>query len=126
AYQDSYLPFLDAFEPYSQLAISLHTGGPLLMWLAEHHPDYVDRLRLLIDAGRIEILGGPQYEPILTMLPQRDRIGQIRSYSAWLERTLGATVAGLWTPQRVWEPSLTSDLVAAGGAYTLLDDALFR
>lgn len=126
AYQESYQPFLDVFESYSQLAISLHTSGPLLMWLAEHHPEYVDRLRLLIDVGRIEILGGPQYEPILTMLPQRDRIGQIRSYSAWLQRTLGATVAGMWTPQRVWEPSLTSELAAVGVGYTVLDDVLFH
>src|SRR5690606_33331937 len=100
--------------------------GPLLMWLAEQHPEYVDRLRMLVDAGRIEILGGPQYEPILTMLPRRDRIGQIRCYSAWLERTLGTTVAGIWTPERVWEPSLVSDLVAAGIEYTVLDDFHFR
>ncbi len=126
AYQDSYQPFLDAFEPYSQLAISLHTSGPLLMWLAEQHPEYVDRLRMLVDAGRVEILGGPQYEPILTMLPRRDRIGQIRCYSNWLERTLGVTVAGMWTPERVWEPSLTSDLAAAGIEYTVLDDFNFR
>src|SRR6188474_169974 len=28
AYQDSYLPFLDVFESYSDLIISLHTSGP--------------------------------------------------------------------------------------------------
>ena len=65
AYQDSYLPFLDVFEPYEQLQISLHTSGPLMMWLAERHPEYLDRLRMLVEVGRIEIVGGPQYEPIL-------------------------------------------------------------
>ncbi len=39
AYQDSYLPFLDVFEPFDRLAISLHTSGPLMMWLAERHPN---------------------------------------------------------------------------------------
>lgn len=126
AYQGGYLPLLDAFEPHSRLAISLHISGPLMMWLVEHHPEYVDRLRLLVDAGRVEILGGPQYEPILTMVPQRDRIGQIRSYSAWLERTLGTTIAGMWTPESVWEPHLTSDLVSVGIDYTVLDDAHFQ
>ena len=38
AYQDSYLPFLEVFEPYEQLQISLHTSGPLMMWLAEKPP----------------------------------------------------------------------------------------
>ena len=126
AYQDSYLPFLDVFEPYEQLQISLHTSGPLMMWLAERHPEYLDRVRMLVDVGRIEIVGGPQYEPILTMLPPRDRVGQIQAYSAWLERNLGSKPAGMWTPERVWESCLTSDVVDAGIQYTVLDDFHFR
>ncbi len=126
AYQDSYLPFLDVYEPFDRVAISLHTSGPLMMWLAERHPEYLDRLRSLVDAGRVEIIGGPQYEPIMTMLPSRDRIGQIRAYSTWLERTLGARVTGMWTPERVWESNMTSDIAAAGISYTVLDDYHFR
>ena len=126
AYQDSYLPFLDVFESYDQLQISLHTSGPLMMWLAERHPEYIDRLRMLVELGRIEIVGGPQYEPVLTMLPRRDRIGQIQAYSAWLQRTLGAAPKGMWTPERVWESSVTSDVADAGIQYTVLDDFHFR
>jgi len=79
AYQDSYLPFLDVFEKYPNLKISLHTSGPLMEWLDEHHRDYVDRLARLVAAERIEILGGAFYEAILTMIPPRDRVGQIRT-----------------------------------------------
>ena len=122
AYQDSYLPFLDVFEPYERLSISLHTSGPLMSWLVDQHPEYIDRLRLLVEAERIEIVGGPQYEPILPMLPRRDRIGQIRCYSKWLQRNIGAVPSGMWMPERVWEASLTSDVVDAGIAYTVLDD----
>ena len=74
SYQDSYLPFLDVFEPYDKLQISLHTSGPLMMWLAERHPEYIDRLRILVEADRVEVVGGPQYEPILTMLPPRELV----------------------------------------------------
>jgi|SRR6056297_3303752 len=126
AYQDSYLPFLEVFEPYERLNLSLHTSGPLMIWLAERHPEYLDRVRALVEAGRIEIIGGPQYEPILTMLPARDRIGQIQSYAAWLRRTLGANVSGMWTPERIWESGLTASLVEAGIQYTVLDDFHFR
>ena len=80
AYQDSYLPFLEVFEQYPQLKISLHTSGPLLEWLDANHPDYLDRLAALVAVGRLEIVGGAFYEPILTMLPSRDRIGQIKTY----------------------------------------------
>lgn len=126
AYEDSYLPFLNVFEPYDQLRISLHTSGPLMMWLADRHPEYIQRLRALVDCGRIEIVGGPQYEPILTMLPSRDRIGQIVAYSAWLRDHLGARIGGMWTPERVWESSLTADMARAGMGYTVLDDFHFR
>lgn len=126
AYQDSYLPFLEVFEPYEALQISLHTSGPLMMWLAERHPEYLDRLRLLVEAGRVEIVGGPQYEPILTMLPSRDRVGQIQSYSHWLKRNIGVTPGGMWMPERVWESNLTSDVVDAGIHYTVLDDYHFQ
>ncbi len=126
AYQDSYLPFLEVFEPFDPLQISLHTSGPLMVWLAERHPEYLDRLRLLVEAGRVEIIGGPQYEPILTMLPPRDRIGQIEAYSRWLERHLGAKPTGMWMPERVWESGLTKDVVDAGMRYTVLDDFHFK
>ena len=60
------------------------------------------------------------------MIPSRDRIGQIRSYTRWLEDRLGATVRGMWVPERVWEQSFTRDLVAAGIEYTVLDDFHFK
>ena len=60
------------------------------------------------------------------MIPPRDRIGQIRSYSDWLEARLRAKVRGMWIPERVWEPTMVRDLVAAGIQYTVLDDFHFR
>jgi hypothetical protein len=126
AYQDSYLPFLNVFEGYHDLKIALHTSGPLMEWLDERHPEYLDRVARLVAAGRIEIVGGPFYEPILTMIPSRDRVGQITTYSNWLQNRLGATVQGMWMPERVWEQSLTADLAEAGMRYTVLDDFHFR
>ncbi|MCA9120392.1 MAG: DUF1926 domain-containing protein [Planctomycetaceae bacterium] len=126
AYQDSYLPFLDVFEPYGDLKISLHTSGPLLEWLDEHHSDYLDRLAALVEAGRVEIIGGSFYEAILAMIPSRDRVGQIKDFSGWLEQRLGATIQGMWIPERVWEQPMTSDIVDAGIKYTVLDDFHFK
>ena len=126
AYQDSYLPFLDVFEGYADLRISLHTSGPLMEWLDAEHPEYLDRLAKLVAAGRVEIIGGAFYEPILTMIPSRDRIGQIRMYTDWLQDRLNGVIRGMWVPERVWEQSLTSDLRQAGIEYTVLDDFHFR
>jgi len=126
AYQDSYLPFLDLFARYDTLKIALHTSGPLLEWLDANHPEYLDRLAELTSQGRIEIIGGAFYEPILSMISGRDRVGQIRSCTRWLNERLGATVRGMWMPERVWEPSFALDLAEAAIDYTVLDDFHFK
>jgi alpha-amylase len=95
-------------------------------WLEAHHPEYLARVAGLVAAGRIEIIGGAFYEPILSMIPPHDRVGQIQSFSRWIERRLGTQVRGAWIPERVWEQNLTSDLVAAGIRYTILDDFHFK
>src|SRR3954471_8770672 len=85
AYRQSYLPFLQVLEKYPEIPFSLHTSGPLLEWLVERHPEYVARVRALVETGRVEILGGGFFEPILTMIPHRDRLGQVREFKAYLE-----------------------------------------
>src|SRR5262245_42800800 len=77
SYQDAYLPYLEIIEEYPQLPFSLHTSGCLMEWLVENHPEYIDRLRKLVARGQVEIVGGGFYEPIMPMIPSRDRQGQI-------------------------------------------------
>ena len=126
AYRDSYLPTLDVLEGYPGIPFALHTSGPLLEWLIERHPEYVARVRALAEAGRVEVLGGPFAEPILTMIPRRDRVGQIRDFSALLQETFGQRVRGMWVPERVWEQHLVEAIAEAGIEYTVLDDFHFR
>lgn len=126
SYQESYLPFLKVFAEYPDVKLTLHTSGPLMEWLTETHPEYVDQLAELVAQRRVEIMGGPFFEPILAMIPSRDRIGQIQKYTHWLQSRLGAAVQGMWTPERVWEQSYLRDIVAAGMRYTILDDFHFR
>jgi len=38
SYRDSYAPFLEVLGSYPEIPFALHTSGPLLEWLAEHHP----------------------------------------------------------------------------------------
>ena len=126
ALQDSYKPFLDIISEYPEIPIVLHNSGSLLEWLVEHHPEYIDQVRGLVARGQVEILGGPFFEPILASIPRRDRVGQIKAYTHFLERTFGARVRGMWVPERVWEQSFAADIVDGGIEYTMLDDSHFR
>jgi hypothetical protein len=126
AYRESYRPLLDLVDAHAGIRLALHTSGPLAEWLDRHHPEYLDRLARLVAAGRLEIVGGAFQEPILAMLPSRDRIAQIRRYTDWLGKRLSATVSGMWVAERVWDPGMVRDLVAAGMTWTILDDFHFK
>ncbi len=126
AYRESYAPFLEVLADYPEIPFSLHTSGPLLEWLVENQPEYIERLRAMVQAGRVEILGGGFHEPIMTMIPHRDRVGQIGTFSQYLENLLGQPIRGMWMPERVWEQQLVSALAEAGIEFTVLDDFHFQ
>jgi hypothetical protein len=126
AYRDCYLPFVELLERHPGIRLGLHTSGPLAEWLDLHHPEYLDRVARLVAERQIEIVGGACYEPVLAMLPSRDRIGQIRMATEWLERRLATKVGGMWVAERVWDSGMTRDLVAAGVEWTILDDSHFK
>ena len=79
AFHDSYLPFLDVWERYPGIKLTLHMSGPLLDWLDSHQPAYLDRIASAVIDGRLELLGGADYEAILPMLPRRDRRSQLQA-----------------------------------------------
>ncbi len=125
-YEKAYLPMLEALEQHPGVRLSLHYTGPLLEWLRDERPEFIDRLRALVAREQIEILGGGYYEPVLASLPERDRIGQLRRMGDELEALFGHRPGGAWLAERVWEPDLPTSLAAGGYDWTVLDDAHFR
>ncbi|MHC4712065.1 MAG: alpha-amylase/4-alpha-glucanotransferase domain-containing protein [Planctomycetota bacterium] len=121
-----YEPFLGVLEEFSTLRLSLHYSGPLLDWLGENKRDFLERLKALVDSGRVELIGGAYYEPILPLLPSPDRLGQIAMQREYTKKTFGIDPEGLWLAERVWEQALVRDLVEAGVKYTLVDDSHFK
>lgn len=125
AYRNAYAPFLDVLEAHQSIRLGLHYSGILLDWLAEHEPAFIARLAALAKSGRVELLTGGYYEPIMPVIPDADKIGQIQKLSARLRSDFGVKARGAWLAERVWEPSLPQPLQAAGVEYTMLDDTHF-
>ncbi len=123
--REAYLPFLRSVAERDFLPISLHLSGPLLEWLEAHDPAYLDVLGPLVADGRVELLLGGFYEPVLAALPRADRIQQIAWMREALQRRFGVQPAGLWLTERVWQPELAADLALAGVQYVLVDDRHF-
>ncbi|RJP74239.1 MAG: DUF1926 domain-containing protein [Candidatus Zixiibacteriota bacterium] len=126
AYQHSYLPLLQTLMEYPALRMMYHTTGPLYDWLEGHHPEYFDLLKVLIDRNQLEVMTSPYEEPILAIIPDRDKCGQITKMSRYLTERLGAKAQGLWMAERVWEPHLARPLAECGVKYITLDDYHFQ
>ncbi len=125
-YDQAYRPMLEALERHPGVRVALHYTGPLLDWIRAERPDFLERLRALVERGQVEMLGGGYYEPVLASLPERDRIGQLRRMADEVERIAGRRPRGAWLAERVWEPDLPTSLVAAGYGWTIVDDNHFR
>ena len=125
-FNDSYEPFLNALEKHPNIRIGLHYTGYLWEYIADKHPDFIQRLKRLIDRNQVEILGGSYYEAILPILPENDADIQLKSYKNLMSQFSGVEADGIWLAERVWEPVLPSMLHKAGYAYTFLDQAHFE
>jgi len=125
AYEQAYLPFVEVLEKYPAVKVTQHFTGPLFDWFEANRPEFLERLAALVCAGRVEIMGGGYYEPLLCAVPERDSIAQIRRMNAFCERHFGVAPKGMWLAERVWEPHMPRIMSEAGIEYTAVDDTHF-
>ncbi len=126
AFERAYLPMVAALERHPSIRVGLHYTGPLLAWMRAERPDFLERLRILVEHDQVELLGGGFYEPVLASLPERDRLAQLTRMADAIEQIGGRRPAGAWLAERVWEPDVPTSIVDAGYRWTILDDAHFR
>ncbi len=126
AYQKAYLPFINVLERHQSIRVTLHYTGILYRFFEQHHPEFIATLRRLVAEGRVEILSGGFYEPILAVLPDDDKVGQIRALTGFIRKKLGYDARGIWLAERVWEPHLPKCIDAAGVDHVVVDDFHFK
>jgi len=126
AFEDCYRPFLRTVADYPFFKFALHFSGPLWDRLKEKERESWALIERMSERGQIELLGGGYYEPILAVIPERDRIGQVGRMSDFLEKHFGRRPRGVWLTERVWEPQLAGTLARQGIDFTLLDEEHFR
>jgi len=125
-YLKSYKPLIDNIFKNKEIKFTLHFSGNLLEWFLENKPDFIDKLKVMAKRGQIEIIGGGFYEPIFAIIPNRDKIAQIKMLSDLIKKEFGLEVKGAWLSERVWEPNYPSFLNDAGLKYVIVDDNHFR
>ena len=124
-FENAIEPLVRALEIHERLSLVTHISGRLLEHAVAHRPKLLGRISALSQQGRLELLGGAFFSPVMGSIPERDALGQLRYTANWLKRNLNATQTGAWLSLRAWDPTLPGVLAEAGVKYTLVDDALF-
>ena len=126
AYQRSYSPFIEVLEKHPKIRIAIHFTGILLDWIEDNHPELIEKIKKMTQNGQLELMSGAYYEPIISVIPEDDRIGQIMKLTRRVKQTFNYDATGMWLAERIWEPTLPSTLSKAGIKYSVIDDTHFK
>jgi alpha-amylase len=126
AYEKAYVPFIEVLKKYPFMKISIHYTGVLWDFFKDRHPEFLEILRELVKKGQLEMMTGGYYEPILAVIPDADKVGQIKRLTQTIEEEMGVNPRGMWLAERVWEPHLPKYLKEAGVEYITIDDYHFK
>lgn len=124
----SYLPTLAYFAAHPELRAVFEYSGVTLELLAEGWPEAIDLLRLLLQRGQIELMGGTYANPILSLVPSDHARQHLARFMAIHDQLFGDLDAprpqGIFLQEFAYDPSLAPLLGAAGYTYTLLTPRL--
>ncbi len=120
-----YRPFLQTLYRYPDFRFAVHFSGWLLDYLMQHFPDDMALLHEMVARQQVELFGAGDTEPVLAVIPNRDRIGQIEAFSDKLATKLGQRPQGAWLTERVWESTVIPALADCGIRYVIVDDYHF-
>ncbi len=126
AFEKSYKPFVTELQQHPDIKVTLHFTGILLEWFLKERPEFLHLIRDMVSRGQVEIMGGGFYEPILPVIPDEDKLGQIKKMSDFVRLHFGTEVKGIWLAERIWEPQLAKPIAEAGIEYIVVDDAHFK
>lgn len=125
AHRRCYRPFLHTLHRYPQFRFAAHFSGWLLDWLWQKFPEDMILLKEMVTRGQVELFGAGDTEPVLAVIPHRDRLGQLEALSEKLESRFGVRPRGAWLTERVWEATVVPALADAGIRYVTVDDYHF-
>lgn len=120
-----YKPFLQVLYRYPDFHFAVHFSGWLLDFLIEHYPEDMALLQEMVARKQVELFGAGDTEPVLAVIPNRDRIGQIETFSNKLAEKFGQRPQGAWLTERVWESTVVPALADCGIRYVIVDDYHF-
>ncbi|GHV87651.1 glycosyl hydrolase [Spirochaetia bacterium] len=118
-------PFIVALNTYPKIQAVLHYSGVLLHWIEKAHPECFMLLGDLVSRKQVELLGGGFHEPMMPLISQPDKIGQIEMLTTYIRKQFGKRPQGCWLPALAWDQTMIGALNTCGMGYTFLREEQF-
>ncbi|AGT44923.1 alpha-amylase/4-alpha-glucanotransferase domain-containing protein [Treponema pedis] len=107
------------------IPFSFALSGGFLEWAQKENSHFFNVLSEMLKRKQIEIIGNAFYEPLLSMIPPSDLIGQIEYMTDILRKHFYKRPRGIYLPYFAWNPNIISNLKKCDIDYCLLDTRFF-
>lgn len=115
-----YKPLLTYLYANPDIRFLLYIAGTVLEWLESEHPEINMLIADMVKKHQIELCTGGFYDPILTVLPLKDRALQIERFTTFIRKRFGSRAKTIWLTDQIWSPTLISTLHSCSVDRTLL------
>lgn len=129
ALDNSYLRLLRLMEENNNLHMTWNLTACLLERLeAERGLDYIDRVKKLLDSGRLELVSSAAYHPLLPLIPAPEVIKQIQENERVLLKYFGSNLKlnGFFMPEMAYSPEVAKLVKSLGYNWIILDEVSYQ
>lgn len=109
-----YKPLLTYLYTHPEISVSLYLSGMIYEWLESDYPEINMLISDMVKRKQIELLTGGWYDPILSVIPVKDRTQQIEMMTTFIRKRFGQRPRSAWITEQVWNPSLINTLSLCG------------
>lgn len=110
ALSDAYKPVLTYLYKHPEMRMHLYLPCAILEWFEQNHPEMNMLIADLVKKDQLELISGPYHQPILQVLPGKDRSGQLETTTTFLRKRFGKRARTVWFYNQVWSPSFVSSM----------------
>lgn len=125
AIDKSYERVLRALEAHPNLKITANITGGLLERLGTDlgRTDLLDRLKIVIKKGQLEIVGSAAYHALLPLVGSREAIYQIKEQEKLILKYLGVKkLKGFFLPELAYSPAIAKIIKKLGYEWIIVDE----
>lgn len=123
ATEKSYKRIISALEKNPHIRFTLNISGCLLLRMeALGYGDFIQRIRILIEKGQIELTGSASYHPFLPLMPKDEAKKQIKENEEILLKYFNYKPRGFYSPEMAHSPKVGKLVKSLGYEWLILDE----